>query len=256
MSSDEGIHMVRIEHIQVMFPVADFIQAFRNSNFLSGKLIVIILVVASMVAWTVMVSKYMELRRAQRSSDRFVAAFRREGHPLSMFLRNQAHAESPLYRVYEAGCESLGAEVGEQNSSATLLLNDERIQRIELSPLQLEVIRRVTERTVADQALVMESRMGHLMIAVSASPMLGLLGTVWGVLDAFGAMALKGMANLSAVAPGISGALLTTVVGLLVALPSSIGYNILAGRIRTLAVQMDNFSQEFVAEIQRAFSRG
>ncbi len=245
-----------IPDIRMAFPLADVVQAFRDSNFLSGQLIVVVLLVASVVAWSVMVSKYRELRNAQRASDRFVSAFRREGHPLAMFLRNQAFPESPLYRVYEAGCTALGAEVGETGRAPQLLLDEDRIQRIELSALQVEVIRRVTERTVADQALVLENRMGHLMTAVSASPMLGLLGTVWGVLDAFGAMALKGMANLSAVAPGISGALLTTVVGLLVALPSSIGYNVLAGRIRTLAVQMDNFSQEFVAEIQRAFSRG
>lgn len=248
--------MFAIPDIRIAFPVADVVQAFRDSNFLSGQLIVVVLIVASILAWTVMVSKYRELQNAQRSSDRFIAAFRREAHPLAMFLRSQKFPDSPLYRVYEAGCTALGAEVGETGRAPELLLDEDRIRRIELSSLQVEVIRRVTERTVADQALVLESRMGHLMTAVSASPMLGLLGTVWGVLDAFGAMAVKGMANLSAVAPGISGALLTTVVGLLVALPSSIGYNLLAGRIRTLAVQMDNFSQEFVAEIQRAFSRG
>ena len=95
--------------------------------------------------------------------------------------------------------------------------------------------------------------MGILATAVSASPLLGLLGTVWGVLDAFGAMAVAGAANLSAVAPGISAALLTTVVGLLVAIPSAIGYNVLTSKIRELAVQMDNFAQEFVAELQRRF---
>jgi len=89
---------------------------------------------------------------------------------------------------------------------------------------------------------------------VSTGPFLGLLGTVWGVMEAFGAMANSGSALLSAVAPGIAGALLTTVVGLLVALPSSIGYNMLTTRIRRLAVQMDNFSQEFAADVQKQFS--
>jgi biopolymer transport protein ExbB/TolQ len=96
--------------------------------------------------------------------------------------------------------------------------------------------------------------MGVLATAVSACPFLGLLGTVWGVMDAFGGMATSGAAMLSAVAPGISGALLTTVVGLIVALPSSIGYNMLTSRIRRLAVQMDNFSQEFVASVQQHYS--
>ncbi len=237
-------------------PPADVLMAFRNSNWLSGKLIVIILFTASVFAWTVMISKYRELSAAQRASLRFLHAFRREGHPLTIFLRKQRFDESPLFRIYEAGCAAIGAELPDANAATMdLLPPHERLRRIEMNPSQIEVVRRVTERTVADQALLLESRMGFLMTAVSASPLLGLLGTVWGVLDAFGAMAVKGMANLSAVAPGISGALLTTVVGLLVAIPSSIGYNMLAGRIRQLAVQMDNFSQEFVAELQRAFFR-
>ena len=76
---------------------------------------------------------------------------------------------------------------------------------------------------------------------------------VWGVMDAFGGMAVTGSAMLSAVAPGISSALLTTVVGLLVALPSAIGYNILSDQIRKLSVNMDNFVQEFTADVERHY---
>jgi biopolymer transport protein ExbB/TolQ len=233
---------------------ADVVMAYRTSNWLSGKLIVILLLGASVLAWTVMVSKYRELKRAQRDSLRFQSAFRRETNPLAVFVRQQDFPHSPVYQVYAAGCTAIGAELAEQpGANRELFVPGSDLNRVRLSPLQIEVVRRVAERTVADQALVLEDRMGFLMTAVSASPLLGLLGTVWGVLDAFAAMAMKGMANLSAVAPGISGALLTTVVGLLVALPSSIGYNLLAGRIRHLAVQMDNFSQEFIAELQRAY---
>jgi biopolymer transport protein TolQ len=95
--------------------------------------------------------------------------------------------------------------------------------------------------------------MGLLATATSAAPLLGLLGTVWGVMDAFGGMVIAGAAMLSSVAPGISGALLTTVVGLVIAIPSTIGYNILSDRIRRLAVVMDNFAQELVHEIDRHY---
>ncbi|MCX7817768.1 MAG: MotA/TolQ/ExbB proton channel family protein [Kiritimatiellae bacterium] len=238
---------------------ADIRQAFIDSNWLSGKLIVLVLIVASIGAWSVMYSKWRDLRRARRASEDFLAAFRQESNPLAIFLQNRSAAfrDSPVFQVYQAGCVAIGVEIGESEmrTLGAVASGGATRRQAMLSPLQIEVVRRVTERTVADQALQLESGMGWLMIAVSASPMLGLLGTVWGVLDAFGAMAHRGAANLSAVAPGISGALLTTVVGLLVALPSSVGYNVLAGHIRTLAVQMDNFSQEFVAEVQRAFSR-
>lgn len=237
-----------------VLPVADFVTAFRMSSFISGKLIVLILFVFSIVAWSVMAAKYVELKRAASSSSRFLAAFRSDNHPLSLYVKGVMFPGSPLYKVYEAGCLALGGELSGGRSAGGELFNGSlRLEGRCLSPFQIEVVRRVTERTVADEALELESKMGMLATAVSASPMLGLLGTVWGVLDAFGAMAAVGAANLAAVAPGISAALLTTVVGLLVAIPSAIGYNLLASRIRKLAVQMDNFAQEFVAALQRTF---
>ena len=114
---------------------------------------------------------------------------------------------------------------------------------------QLESIRSAIDCSVANQALELEDQMGLLATAVSAAPFLGLLGTVWGVMDAFSGMADSGSAALSAVAPGISGALLTTIIGLIVALPSMIGYNLLSSKIRFIAVQMDNFSQELISRI-------
>lgn len=236
-------------------PLASLFTAFRTSNLVSGKLIVVVLVVASVFAWSVMVTKYLDLIRAQRASRRFQLAFRHEAHPLALYLKRHAFTESPIYKVYEAGCLALGGELSEDRAGSDLFAAGRRFEDQRLNQFQIEVIRRATERTVADQALALENRMGFLATAVSASPLLGLLGTVWGVLDAFGAMAVSGAANLSAVAPGISGALLTTVVGLLVALPSAIGYNILASKIRELAVQMDNFAQEFVAALQRMLVR-
>ena len=97
--------------------------------------------------------------------------------------------------------------------------------------------------------------MGVLATAVTASPFLGLLGTVWGVMESFSAMAKTGSVQLSAVAPGIAGALLTTVIALLVALPSAIGYNMLTTRVKELHVQTDNFAQELIAEVQRHYRK-
>lgn len=237
-----------------LLPLADFITAFRTSNLVSGKLIVLILIVFSIVAWSVMITKRKELKAAQDASRRFQAAFRNETHPLALYLKRQAYAGSPLYKVYEAGCIAIGGELSSgRDRNGDLFSVGTRLEGHRLNQLQIEVVRRATERSVADEALVLEDKMGFLATAVSASPMLGLLGTVWGVLDSFASMAVVGSANLSAVAPGISGALLTTVVGLIVAIPSAIGYNLLTSRIRQIAVQMDNFAQEFVADLQRTF---
>lgn len=237
-----------------LLPLADFIYAFRESNFLSGKLIIMILFGFSIFAWTVMVSKIMELQRARAAAKRFLELYRREQQPLGLFIRRQRLPYSPPAKVYESACMALGLEF-ETRGAAEDLFSRESERRITLTPLQLETIRNAAIRQCNDQVLELESRMGFLSIAVSASPLMGLLGTVWGVLDSFSQMALQGSANLSAVAPGIASALLTTVVGLLVAIPSSIGYNALAGIIREMTVQMDNFADEFISELQRTYVR-
>jgi biopolymer transport protein TolQ len=228
--------------------------AFRESS-LSGQIIVIILFVGSIFSWSVMVHKWLELRKAKEASDHFIASFRQEEHPMGLFLKQRRYPQSPLYWVYESACLAVGSELDQEGFERTeLSLHQTGWIRSRLPAHQIEAIRNVTERSVADQALVLEHYMGFLATAVTASPLLGLLGTVWGVMGAFSGMAIKGMATLSAVAPGVSAALLTTVVGLLVALPSSIGYNFLAGKIRELHVQMDNFADELIAEIKRNFA--
>lgn len=206
-----------------------------SQSTLPGKLIVLLLFISSVGVWYVMATKIVQLSRARTGSERFQDAFRQKSNP---FAQGHRIPESPLNTLYEAGCQAIEA-AGESP----------------LSSHQVESVRAAVDRTMADEALLLEDGMGLLATAVSACPFLGLLGTVWGVMDAFGGMAAAGSATLSAVAPGIAGALLTTVVGLLVALPSAIGYNLLTSRIRRLAVQMDNFSQEFGTAVQLHFGK-
>jgi biopolymer transport protein ExbB/TolQ len=236
-------------------PVADVFYAFRESAT-PGKVIVLLLFLGSIIAWSVMLTKGIELRRAAKSSRRFLHRYRDQPHPISLYLRQQRFPESPHYLIYETGCRYLGAELEGPGDLGLQTLGKKLPDASStLDRRQLEALGNLLERSVADHALRLEGSMGVLATSVSAAPFLGLLGTVWGVMDAFGGMAVMGTATLSAVAPGISGALLTTVVGLLVALPSSIGYNLLTGLIRTLTVEMDNFAQEFESALRRIYAR-
>ena len=220
-----------------------------------GKVIVIGLFIGSAWAWTIMVTKRWELRCADQVTGDFLVAFREDRNPTALFTKREQYPKSPLNIIYTEGCKALGAELQVHGIDPNDLLMGNMTSEAHrhLSLNQLETLRAVVDRNVADEALKLEDQMGELATAVSAAPFLGLLGTVWGVMDAFNGMAESGSAALSAVAPGISGALLTTIVGLLVALPSMVGYNMLSCRIRRISVQMDNFAQEFISAIQNAY---
>lgn len=224
-----------------LFPIADIAGAFWDST-LPGKIIVIILFLGSAAAWTIMWTKSVQLKTASTSTNIFLADFRKNKNLASLMKNIGKHQNTPLANIFKSGY-STALEIKSES------LSDFESNNIGFTSSQLESIRAAVDCSVADQALELEDQMGVLATAVSAAPFLGLLGTVWGVMDAFSGMADSGSAALSAVAPGISGALLTTIIGLIVALPSMIGYNLLSSKIRYIAVQMDNFSQEFVSRI-------
>ena len=98
------------------------------------------------------------------------------------------------------------------------------------------------DRSVAEQGLKYEEKMVLLGSIVAGAPFLGLLGTVWGVMDAFGAMSVSSSASLQALAPGVSGALLTTVAALIVAIPSVFGYNYLLQKTKIALIELENFA--------------
>jgi len=239
------------------FPLAGFgssvLDAFWLSNT-AGKVIVIIHFFGSILAWSVMITKWKELGRAQHGSARFMTMYRKEPYPISLFLRHQKHEGSPFFRIYEGVCRSLAGLVESHGGDPSdLFAGEAGAPRRHLRDSEIKALRSRAESIMAEQALLLESGMTLLAMAVSAAPTLGLLGTVWGLMEAFGVISTSGQAMLSAVAPGVSGALLTTVTGLLVALPSVVVYNMLSEHIRGLCVRMENFLQEFLADIDRHY---
>ena len=230
-------------------------RSFIESNA-AGKVIVLLLFVGSIFAWSVMVTKIKEFHQATLTSFKFLAAYRKEAHPAGLFLKRQKFENSPMYRIYERTCLALGSVLEESGANPDdLFMGAVSSTEQKLGKIQVNSVRNVAERRLADEALLMENRMGFLATATTTAPFLGLLGTVWGVMEAFAGMGSAGGSALSEVAPGISGALLTTVVGLLVALPSAIGYNMLSDKIRRMSVEMDNFVQELMSSVDTHYLR-
>lgn len=225
----------------------DVLYVLDKATF-EGKIIIGVLVVFSIFAWSIMATKAIEMRRARRLNQYFEEEFRAQHDVIGIHHRKLKVEGCPLFAVYQAGCLELEARLrpaGEQSG------------RGRVSLIGIEHVKRALESTVAREALRLESGLIMLAIAVSGAPFLGLLGTVWGVMSAFSgiaqAAAAGGRGDLAAMAPGVSGALITTVAGLLVAIPSMFGYNWLVHTLRVLTVELDNFAHEFVSKMETQY---
>ena len=221
----------------------------------AGRFVIGTLLIASLVSWSVIASKQSEVSLAKKQTARFLAKFRASRKPLQVFLSRETFHGSPVYEVYRAGCRELCYHL-----TGSSEIDEMTIQRLAAAPplsqTAFSAVESALGREVGIRGLQLDARMIFLATAVSGGPFLGLLGTVWGVMDTFSDIAEAGKASLAAMAPGVSGALITTVTGLLVAIPAMFGYNYLVSTIRTLTVEMDNFAAELASAFGHRYAAG
>jgi biopolymer transport protein ExbB/TolQ len=203
---------------------------------LEGRITIGVLILTSLVSWGVMVAKTRQLRKARRMNRKFIEAFRDTEDPMDLHRRQEAFEGSPLYGVYQEACEEMDAQIrraaargGEagraraNGNGATTLI----------PPLAMNTVRVAEERGLGEEVLSLEGGMIVLATAISGGPFIGLLGTVWGVMETFTGVAKAQAANLTAMAPGVAGALVATVTGLMVAIPALFGYAVSPSRWTT-----------------------
>jgi biopolymer transport protein ExbB/TolQ len=209
-----------------------------------AKVIIAFLVLFSILAWSVMIAKAVQMRRAKQLNQFFTSEYRTQKCVLDMYDRQIDAEGCPLFVVYRAGSVELDARLKNPEGGG---------RKRHVSIKGMEHVKRTLENAVAQESLKLESGLILLAIAVSGAPFLGLLGTVWGVMSTFGHIAQQGSASMSAMAPGVSAALVTTVAGLLVAIPSMFGYNWLVHNLRVLTVELDNFAQELISKMETEY---
>jgi len=231
-----------------MEPSSGGIAFALNHATLEGKITISILLVFSLVSWTVIINKFRQLGRAKRRNRSFLETYAKAKGPLDVFSKGiqKKLTGSPLYDVYMTGCEELQAQLKRYGSKI---------------PLHgMSSVRIAIERGMGESAVNLESGMIILATAISGGPFIGLLGTVWGVMDTFSGIARVQQASLTAMAPGVAAALIATVFGLVVAIPSLFCYNFLVTKAKHITVEMDNFAAHletvFVAEYMAHKSNG
>lgn len=202
------------------------------------KLILIVIAVLSIGSWAVAIAKIREFRAILTSSKTFMDALRTTGRPPGGDFWNRSSEVGPLARMY--------AEAGR-----FLQRRKDRGVTDPLTPQEVSSLTTSLEREAGEDLARRERNIGFLATVTSVSPLLGLLGTVWGVLTSFIGMKEMGVADLSAVGAGIAAALTTTVAGLLAAIPANVFHNFVVGRINSLAGDMDRFLSELVDVCRR-----
>ena len=204
--------------------------------------IIVILMVMFFIAAAVMVTKFLYVTRTEKANERFIALFRGAGDVMKVDEGTDPDLlkDSSLHRLYKAGlAELIKRNVGQSSGR--------------LSGASMDAVKAAVDADSVREGYSLNSAMVLLTIAISGGPFLGLLGTVIGVMITFASIAAAGDVNVNAIAPGIAAALLATVAGLSVAIPSLFGYNYLASRIKTISSDMQIFIDEFVTRVAETY---
>ncbi|HEX4561904.1 MAG TPA: MotA/TolQ/ExbB proton channel family protein [Gemmatimonadales bacterium] len=209
------------------------------------KVVLVVLVLFSLASWYIIALKWWQFRRLRRQADRFMVEIEKaqrleDAHHAAMRLQ-----PSPYRRVLLEGIHFFS----ELKPGA--LKRDPATPPSTLTPTQLEALRMMLSKEVAAERDAAARFIPWLATFGSVSPLLGLLGTVLGVMDAFIGIAAGGSGNIGAVAPGVAEALVTTVAGLAVAVPAVMSYNLFVSRLGLFAGELEGFAQEIIGTMAR-----
>ena len=228
--------------LQAQAPTSIFGMIFGGT--LPTKVVLLTLAVGSLLSWWIILWKIRQFREVKHLGDEFLDTMERAQRLEDAYKAILTLPDSPYGRVFRQGVNFFselrpgalreGADPGPGLSSA-----------------QLEVLRLVLEKEEAEERDELARGITWLLVISSVSPLLGLLGTVIGIMNVFLGIGISGSTNISAVAPGVGEALITTVFGLFVAIPAVIAYNHFASRLTLVMGELEGFSSEFIGTLAR-----
>jgi biopolymer transport protein TolQ len=208
-----------------------------------------VLVIFSLVSWAIIIYKGLALRRAHVQSETFLQIFRKSSKFSEVNSVCAQLKASPLVGVFQAGYMEVNQQVRGQGGA-----EGKSAPSAKPTVRSLDALSRALARAATVEATRSERRISFLATTATVTPFIGLFGTVWGIMSAFGDIGRMGSANLAVVAPGISEALITTAMGLLAAIPAAVFYNFYSSRIRVLNSMVDDFALEFLNIVERNFT--
>ena len=212
------------------------LELFLNASIIV-KSVIILLLLASIISWMVIFERWLYINKVSQEFLAFESRF-----------WSDSGLEALLAESQEEGHQTIGAEYLFQIG----FLDYKRLknENIDSETIMSSVQRNMRAALAKEQALL-EKHLPFLATVASVSPYIGLFGTVWGIMNSFRGLAGSSQATLSAVAPGISEALIATAIGLFAAIPALIAYNKFISESDSLVSSMEGFKEEFSAVLHR-----
>ncbi len=204
-----------------------------------GQAVIALLALFSIFAWAVMLGKYVELKKLRDLNFVFERKLAQERHILDLPDSIRNRRDIPYADLLADALQAYGraAVIGQEKGADNIRS-------------RLEHSENAIQRALARQSLRYEASMIILASLVSGAPFMGLFGTVWGVMEAFHAIGVTQTATIQTLAPHVSAALMTTIAGLVVAIPSVFGYNILLGHVKTMITELENYASNLADRIE------
>ena len=213
--------------------------AFLQTGWV-GKTVLAILLIFSLTSWAAIFIIWRRFGRSARASRRFTAAFRKAKRLADVQAVTSTAAQSSLVGLFRAGYAEIEAQLARTQGGAQTIRSLDSVERSLLRASRIESAR-------------LGRYMSLLATTAAATPFIGLFGTVWGIMDSFANIGSMGTTSITAVAPGISEALINTAAGLFAAIPALLAYNQFVARLRSARGEMEDFTLEFLNLTERNF---
>lgn len=211
--------------------------AFIHTGWV-GKTVLGILLIFSILSWATIIAVWQRYSRSRRASKKFIALFRKSKRLADVQAGSAALTQSALVGLFRAGYAEIEAQAAHSGAKVT----------------SIDAVERSLIRATRIEASRLSRYVPFLATTAAATPFIGLFGTVWGIMDSFASIGSTGSTSITAVAPGISEALINTAAGLFAAIPALLFYNAFVQRMRSARGEMEDFTLEFLNLTERNFT--
>lgn len=209
------------------------------------KFVMLLLLIFSLVSWTIIIMKHLTYKRAKTETEFFLDIFWKSKNLTDAYKAAKEIPNSPEATVFLLGFNEL------QKISRSRISKQKSEENLEMQLASMDNLKRALRKAENKQLAQLGRYLSFLATTGSATPFIGLFGTVWGIMTSFQDIGMRGSASLAVVAPGISEALIATAAGLAVAIPAVIFYNYYSNKLSDIENNMQGFSADFMNLVER-----